>query len=127
MMIQRIELADPSDPWAIRSIDFGPHDSSLLVGRHSPDGRRRFAAIDIQSQTWSTTYDWALEGAATRVRYIDSYRSIVYIDEMATARVIPAADAGHLPPKLLGEGVRYAAAAREAPIVALSGRQSEIC
>jgi hypothetical protein len=126
MMIQRIELAHPSDPWAIRSVDFGPYDRTLLVGRHSPDGWRRLAEIEIQSQAWGATYDSALDGAATCVRYADSYRSIVYLDERANARVIETADTDQQRPLLLAEGVRHISGAREAPVVALSGARCEI-
>jgi len=123
--MQRIELSPPSDPRAIRSVDFGPADRVLLVGRHSADGQMRLAAMDVDSQKWETSYDWALEGAATCARYCDSHRRIVFVDERENAFLI-GAGGGDAKVRPLGERIQRVSTTASSKLVGFSGDRSRI-
>jgi hypothetical protein len=121
-VIHRIELSPKSEPSAIRSVDFGPGDRTLLVGRHSREADNRLATLTIVSESWQTSYDRALSGAATRARYCDGYRQIVFVDERAAAWLVDSAGGG-VQPYHLGDGVRHVATTASSTLVALSGQR----
>jgi hypothetical protein len=120
-----IELADPDEPLAVRSVDFGRDGETLLVGRHSDDQSPRLGIFAIRDGQWATSYDWALQGAGVEARFCGKERWICFIDERRGAFSIDARSTVDGTTRL-GDGVVHLAAAVEAAAVGLSGATVEI-
>jgi WD40 repeat protein len=125
-MKRMIELAERGRPHAVRAIDFSRDEESLLIGRHSEDRAHRLATIRISPVEWGTSYDSALQGAAARARYCDSYRRIVFVDERHQASLIDAAPRSGASPQHIVNRVAHISVARDRPLVALSGDRTEV-